>query len=70
MDNKYNVGETVYLIDNGNSVEEAVVVMHISGFTTVRFTEQEGGTRVRESHLFRTSHTRRSRRKHENKNLS
>ena len=54
MDNKYNVGETVYLIDNGNSVEEAVVVMHISGFTTVRFTEQEGGTRVRESHLFRT----------------
>ena len=54
MDNKYNVGETVYLIDNGNSLEEAVVVMHISGFTTVRFTKREGGTRVRESQLFRT----------------
>lgn len=54
MVNKYKRGETVYLVGNGHFIEPAIVVMHAGGFVTIRFTEREGGTRVRESRLFST----------------
>lgn len=54
MDTKFKRGETVYLIGNGHFIEEAVVVMTVSGFVTIRFTERAGGTRIRENRLYKT----------------
>lgn len=54
MVEKFKPGTTVYLIANTHFIEEATVVMTISGFVTIRFTEREGGTRIRESRLYAT----------------
>ena len=54
METKFKSGETVYLINETHVVEEATVVMTISGFVTVRFTDREWGTRVRENRLYST----------------
>ena len=50
--NKFKPGDTVYLIGNTYFIEEATVVMTISGFVTIRFIERSGGTRVRENRLY------------------
>jgi len=54
MDKKYKRGDIVYLIGNPRFIEEAEVVMTVSGFVTIRFTERSGGTRVRENRLYAT----------------
>ncbi len=54
MEAKFKQGDTVYLIGNNRFIEEAVVVMTIAGFVTIRFTERSGGTRVRENRLYST----------------
>ncbi len=54
MERKFRAGETVYLVSDSHVVEEATVVMYISGFVTVRFTGREWGTRVRENRLYAT----------------
>ena len=52
METKYRAGETVYFISSARFIEEATVVMTISGFVTIRFTQRGGGTRVRENRLY------------------
>ena len=52
METKFKPGKTVYLISSSRFIEEATVVMTISGFVTIRFTERSGGTRVRENRLY------------------
>ena len=37
MEKKYKQGDTVYFISETGSVEEAVYVMYIAGFATIRF---------------------------------
>ena len=54
MESKFKQGDTVYLIGNNHFIEEAVVVMTIAGFVTIRFSEQSGGTHVRENRLYST----------------
>ena len=54
MNSKFKQGDVVYLIGNNHFIEEAVVVMTISGFVTIRFTGRKGGTRVRENRLYST----------------
>ena len=54
MEKKYKPGDTVYLISSARFIEEATVVMTVSGFVTIRFTERNGGSRVRENRLYRT----------------
>ena len=54
METKFKAGETVYLVSNSHFIEEATVVMTISGFVTIRFTQRGGGTRVRENRLYAT----------------
>ena len=54
MEKKFKAGETVYLVSNSHFIEEANVVMTISGFVTIRFTQRGGGTRVRENRLYST----------------
>ena len=52
MDSKFKKDDTVYIIGNTHFIEEAVVVMTVAGFVTIRFTERSGGTRVRENRLY------------------
>ena len=54
METKFKPGDTVYLISSARFIEEATVVMTISGFVTIRFTQRGGGTRVRENRLYAT----------------
>lgn len=54
METKYKAGDTVYIISSARFIEEATVVMTISGFVTIRFTKRGGGTRVRENRLYAT----------------
>ena len=54
MEKKYKPGDTVYLISSARFIEEATVVMTVSGFVTIRFTKRGGGTRVRENRLYAT----------------
>lgn len=54
MEKKFKAGKTVYLIGNSHFIEEAIVVMTVSGFVTIRFTNRGGGTRVRENRLYAT----------------
>ena len=54
MEKKYKPGDTVYLISSARFIEEATVVMTVSGFVTIRFTNRGGGTRVRENRLYAT----------------
>ena len=54
MERKFRAGETAYLISNSHFLEKAYVVMTISGFVTIRFTQRGGGTRVRENRLYAT----------------
>ena len=54
MEKKYKPGDTVYLISSARFIEEATVVMTVSGFVTIRFTNRGGGTRVRENRLYST----------------
>lgn len=54
MEKNFKPGDTVYLISNARFIEEATVVMTVSGFVTIRFTKREGGTRVRENRLYAT----------------
>ena len=54
METKFKAGKTVYLISSARFIEQATVVMTISSFVTIRFTERRGGTRERESCLYAT----------------
>ncbi|MBQ6521151.1 MAG: hypothetical protein IJI14_20780 [Anaerolineaceae bacterium] len=54
MKAKYKTGDIVYFSEYGGNVEEATVVMTIAGFVTIRFTQHDSGTRVRENRLFPT----------------
>ena len=54
MEKKYKPGDTVYLISSARFIEEATVVMTVSGFVTIRSTKRGGGTRVRENRLYAT----------------
>ena len=47
-------GETVYIIVSSRFIKEATVLRVGSGFYTIKFKDGNGGTRLRESRLFRT----------------
>ena len=45
---KFQVGQTVYLISSVNWIKEATVLKYSGGFYTIKWTDSDGGTRVRE----------------------
>ncbi|MBQ8996221.1 MAG: hypothetical protein IJ091_10445 [Oscillospiraceae bacterium] len=49
---KFQVGQTVYLISSVNWIKEATVLKYSGGFYTIKWTDSDGGTRVRESRFF------------------
>ena len=54
MPNKYNLGDTAYIVESAIDVRE-VKIHNITGdFYTLRFTDGKGGIKVRGSRLFPT----------------
>lgn len=51
MQNKYQAGQRVYIIQSNRWVRKATVLKYASGMYTIKFTEG-GGLRLRESRLF------------------
>ena len=47
----FSPGDTVYIVANGLTIEEAIVKRFSGGFYTIRF-PSGGGIRLRESRLF------------------
>ena len=54
MQGKYTVGQTVYIIQSNKWIREATVLKFGSGFYTLKFSDSDGGIRLRESRLFAT----------------
>ena len=49
---RFQVDQTVYLISSVNWIKEAKVLKCSGGFYTIKWTDSDGGTRVRESRLY------------------
>ena len=54
MANKYQPGDTVYIVSSVRWIKEAKVLKYAGGFYTLKFTDTGGGIKVRESRLFPT----------------
>lgn len=52
--NKYNVGDTVFLIESNRIVREVSIIKSTGDYYTVKFVKGGGGIKVRESRLFAT----------------
>ena len=49
---RFQVDQTVYLISSVNWIKEAKVLKYSGGFYTIKWTDSDGGTRVRKSRLY------------------
>ena len=49
---RFQVDQTVYLISSVNCIKEAKVLKYSGGFYTIKWTDSDGGIRVRESRLY------------------
>ena len=54
MPNKYNPGDTAYIVESNRIIREVRVLKVTGGFATLRFTDSDGGIKLRESRLFPT----------------
>ena len=54
MANHYNPGDIAYIVQSALVVREVMVHSISGGFCTLRFTDTNGGIKVRESRLFPT----------------
>lgn len=52
--NKYNIGDTVFLIESNRIIREVNIIKSSGDFYTIKFVKGGGGIRVRESRLFAT----------------
>ncbi len=52
--NKYNPGDTAYIIESNRLIREVKVLKVVGGFVTLRFMDSDGGIKLRESRLFQT----------------
>ena len=52
MKGKFQEGQTVYIIQSNKWVREAIVLKYSSGFYTLKFSDSDGGIRLRESRLY------------------
>ncbi|MBQ6504658.1 MAG: hypothetical protein IJI57_12170 [Flexilinea sp.] len=55
MNALFSPGDNVYFIENAIFVKEAQIVKCAAGSCVIRFTDRSGGTRLRESRLFKTA---------------
>ena len=54
MPNKYNPGDTAYIVESNRFLREVKVLKVTGGFATLRFMDSVGGIKLRESRLFPT----------------
>ena len=54
MPNKYNPGNTAYIVESNRIIREVKVLKVAGGFATLRFMDSDGGIKLRESRLFPT----------------
>ena len=54
MPNKYNPGDTAYIVESNRIIREVKVLKVTGGFVTLRFMDSDGGIKLRESRLFPT----------------
>ena len=54
MPNKYNPGDTAFIVESNRIIREVKVLKVTGGFATLRFTDSDGGIKLRESRLFLT----------------
>lgn len=54
MPNKYNPGDTAYIVESNRFIREVKVLKVAGGFATLCFMDRNGGIRLRESRLFPT----------------
>ena len=51
---KYNPGDTAFIVESSRFIREVKVLKIAGGFATLRFTDSDGGIKLRESRLFPT----------------
>ena len=51
---KFNVGDKVYIIENGIFVKEVIIVKIAGGFYTIKKPKEHAAYRVKESRLYAT----------------
>ena len=54
MATKYNPGDKAFIVESSRFIREVKVLKVAGGFTTLRFTDSDGGIKLRESRLFHT----------------
>ena len=54
MANKYNPGDTAFIIESSRFIREVRIVQFSGGLYTIRFTDSNGGIKVRENRLYST----------------
>ena len=54
MPNKYNPGDTAFIVESSRFIREVKVLKIVGGFVTLRFVDRDGGIKLRESRLFPT----------------
>lgn len=47
MANKYNSGDTVYIVESSRFIREAIIVKSAGGLYMIRFSDNGGGIKVR-----------------------
>ena len=54
MATKYKSGDTAFIVESSRVIREVKVLKVAGGFATLRFTDSDGGIKLRESRLFPT----------------
>lgn len=54
MSNKFSPGDTAFLVESNRIIREVKVLKVGGGFYTIRFTDSDGGIKVKEHRLFAT----------------
>ena len=52
MTQKYQIGDTAYIVESNRFIREVKITKHIAGSYIIKFVDSGGGIRVHESRLF------------------
>lgn len=52
MATRYNPGDTAFIVESSRFIREVKILKIAGGFATLRFSDSDGGIKLRESRLF------------------
>ncbi|SEQ61930.1 hypothetical protein SAMN02910369_02133 [Lachnospiraceae bacterium NE2001] len=52
MAQKYQIGDTAYIVESNRFIRDVKITKHIAGSYIIKFVDSGGGIRVHESRLF------------------